>query len=647
MQKNRQVQKSKWLDILIFVLFLNIFFFHSLGTVALALFLSGSYLLAVRLFGRVGAGPSVLFGASVVTMFLVSSPEKTLLLALLAIWIILTSVYRGMKDGEIGGILELGLSSLIVIREYIRSGLTILASALRGSLKDVLRLDYAPKERSPWVRSIFVGLLAGLPLVAWLVMTLSKADPVFATYIKDLVSEKFLTELPSRFALSMLSLFFLMPVVIMKWREYHSPLAWIARVRFGREMSVILAMVVVVMGLFLAVQWPYVFATVAKETDLSKYGVATYSEYVQKGFWDLLKVAAMVFGTSWITLLIAKNQKGSERKILLYLQAILGVEFVVFIVSIFRRVWLYQSYHGLTLARLYGLVLLTWLVGMMITMGLRYLYQNVRWVKVEIAWIVIVIFGSIALNMESLIVKDPPTVNGRVDYVYLSRLSGDGYEGWMQAYEWADKVLTTQSKAEGPNGHIGFVEPNDRRDIYYAGLIARQLASHYHDLVMANASEEELKDYDRKIIESQIEVLQWWERDFKKGDGLSRLDEDLKKLDTDSWTEKVWVTKAPTLGMYYPGSTTFYFTQQQYEVPSFFFDVFETRSKDYLIGLDRVLTYDLSRVKTYQWMKANIGVEKILELQNQYISLHNKISDQPDGARNVDIDISLDSPFLR
>ncbi|KKU44898.1 MAG: hypothetical protein UX62_C0046G0025, partial [Microgenomates group bacterium GW2011_GWA2_46_7] len=106
------------------------------------------------------------------------------------------------------------------------------------------------------------------------------------------------------------------------------------------------------------------------------------------------------------------------------MQGILGLEFVVFISSIFRRVWLYQSYHGLTLARLYGLVLLTWVVGMMATMGLRYLYQNMRWVKVEIAWMVIVVFGSITLNMESLIIQDPPTVNGRVDYVYLSRLSG-------------------------------------------------------------------------------------------------------------------------------------------------------------------------------------------------------------------------------
>lgn len=646
MQKNKQVQKvqkSRWLDVLVFVLFLNVFFFHSLGTVALILFLSGSYLLVVRLFGKWEMGTSALLGASLLTMLMVSSPEKIVLLTLFAVAITLTTVYQGLKGGQIGGILELGLSSLIVIREYIRSGFAMLGSAMKGSLRDVLSLDYVPKERSPWVKSILVGLLAGLPIVAWLVMTLSKADPVFAAFIKDLVSEKFLTELPSRFALSLLALFFLIPVVIMKWREYHSPLAWIARVRFGREMSVILTMVVVVLGLFLAVQWPYVFASVAKETDLSKYGVATYSEYVQKGFWDLLKVAAMVFGVSWITLLISKNQKASERKILLGMQGLLAAEFVVFIVSIFRRVWLYQSYHGLTLARLYGLVLLTWLVGMMVSMGLRYLYQNVRWVKVEIGWIVVVVFGSVLINMESLIVKDPPTVNGRVDYVYLSRLSGDGKEGWVQAYEWADRVLEEQTNAENPNGHVSFVDHDSRRDIFYAGLIAKQLASNYHDLLMQNGSEDELRDYDRMVIESQIDVLQWWLPYSDKTEKLGRLNNDLKMLDTNDWT-RIRINKAPHTGSFMPWTI---YDFEPDKAPDFFFDVFEGTPKDYSTGLDKVLAYDWSRAKVYKWMKENIGIEKILELQKEYVSLQSKIARQRDGDRVVEIDISLDSPFLR
>ncbi|KKU44897.1 MAG: hypothetical protein UX62_C0046G0024 [Microgenomates group bacterium GW2011_GWA2_46_7] len=288
MPKKNKVSKSKWLDLLIFALFLNVFFFHSFGTVALALLLTGGYVLTGRVFGKFGLGSSALFGISILTMFLVNSPEKIVLLTLLAIAILLVTAYLGLKREGIGGILELTLSSLLVVREYIRSGLMLLASAMRGTLRKALQLDTIPKERSPWIKSIAVGLVVGLPLTAWLISTLSNADPVFAAFIKDLLSEKFLSELPGRLVMSGVTLLLLMPILLIQWRGYRSPLAWISRVRFGREMSIVLLMVVVILGLFLAVQWPYVFASVARETDLSQYGVATYSEYVTRcrGFWD-------------------------------------------------------------------------------------------------------------------------------------------------------------------------------------------------------------------------------------------------------------------------------------------------------------------------------------------------------------------------
>jgi len=104
---------------------------------------------------------------------------------------------------------------------------------------------------------------------------------------------------------------FLAPLLIMKANRYVSPLGWLVKVNFAREMIVVTSMVVLVMGTFLVVQWPYVFANVTLETDLSKFGVAPYSEYVKRGFVDLLKVVSLVFATAWMGVLINKNQVNS------------------------------------------------------------------------------------------------------------------------------------------------------------------------------------------------------------------------------------------------------------------------------------------------------------------------------------------------
>lgn len=634
MPKKNKVLKSKWLDLLIFVLFLNVFFFHSFGTVALALLLTEGYVLVRRVFGKFGLGSSALFGISILTMFLVNSPEKIVLLTLLVIAIFLVTAYLGLKRERIGGILELALSSLLIVREYIRSGLLIVASAMRGTLRKVLQLDTIPKERSPWIKSIVAGLVVGLPLTAWLVSTLSNADPVFAAFIQDLLSEKFLSELPGRMIMSGIALLLLMPILLMQWRGYRSPLAWMSRVYFGREMSIVLLMVVVILGLFLAVQWPYVFARVARETDLSQYGVATYSEYVTRGFWDLLKVAVMVFGVSWITLLIAKNQRGREYRILWVMQGILGLEFVVFIVSIFRRVWLYQNYHGLTLARLYGLVLLIFVVGMMVTMGLRYAYQNVRWVRVEVAWMMIVIFGAIAINMESLIVKDPPTVNDRVDYVYLSRLSSDGKVGWLQAYNWAKDTLNNQYYAENLNGHMKFFTRDERRDIYYAGLITRELTRNYHSLILQYGSDEEVREYFKQVIYTTEQIAVEKPMSDKQW---------LNDLDKADWIDKVDIT--PTARVVPQWDYGFPNYKAHQDDPYFYIQGWQEVER--LTGLDYVLAYSSSCNQGYDWIKQEVGYEQLLKMQELDFGLQKRISLQPENERDFDIDVSLDSPFLR
>lgn len=635
MHKIEQIKSKNWLDLLIFIIFANVFLFHAFGSVALGLILVGTWVLLIRIFDHHKGETKnvVLLGsgtlAITIAMYLmVNSAEKAIILIFVVLMIMFVSVYIWLKQGSIDGILELGLSWILIIKEYMRSAWRILNGIIKGNLRQILLSGQAKKEKSPWVKSILVGFVVGLPIIVWLVSTLSKADPVFSTYVQNILSKEFLAELPMRIFISTFLFIVLVPSMVMKWVGYESPLGWLTKVRWSREMTVVTIMVVIVMGVFLIVQWPYVFANVVKETDLSKYGVATYSEYVQKGFSDLIKVVVMVFVVAWAGLLINKNQSGSERKFLMKAQALLGVEFIVFIVSIFRRVWLYQNYHGLTLARLYGLALLVGISGMMVTMALRYVHQNVRWVKVEAGWILLVIFTTIGLNMEALVVKDPPTVNKRVDYVYLSRLSSDGKDGWLQAYQWAKHVLDKNSA----NGNQ--IGKDDRRDIFYAGLITRGLTSNYHSLILQYGSDDEVKNYFRQVIyvNEQIAVevpmsdKQW-----------------LSDLDKTDWVDRVNVTPTPMIAPTWDYGFPNYKAHQNDR----YYYIQGAREKERLVGLDRILAYDPLRNRVYTWMKQEMGFDQLLEMQKQDFRLQKRIAAQPEAERDFDIDISLDSPFLR
>jgi len=77
------------------------------------------------------------------------------------------------------------------------------------------------------------------------------------------------------------------------------------------EVTVVMVITTIVLGSFLIVQWPYVFVTVAYETDLSLFGVATYSEYVRRGFIELLMATIWVYGLVWLGLIAMRNKAKS------------------------------------------------------------------------------------------------------------------------------------------------------------------------------------------------------------------------------------------------------------------------------------------------------------------------------------------------
>ncbi len=467
----------KLVSVAVWVLFLNVFFFHPLGSLGTSVILAGLWALALALWAKkdktlpwISAASGVV-GLALIANLWVGSAVRTAIGLAIVFLTMGYGVYLMMVRYVPRGLLETALSIPRVVWAYFQAGLSMLRGIIEGKLPAILgQICEQGQKRSKTGRAIFTGLLVGLPVVAWLLWVLTKADPAFAEFVGKVVSAEFLRQVPERIFMSLFFLTVFLPSVVMRQRrKYVSPLVILTKFDWGVEMTVVVIMVTMVMGSFLVVQWPYVFARVATEAHLSTLGVATYSEYVRRGFGELLQVAVAMFGLSWLVLVVKRSTKNQGVvRTLVGVQVLLGLEFVIFVTSIFRRVILYTQYHGLSLARLYGLAGLIWLIGMAIMLAWRF-KRGHNLTKYELGWTILALFVTMSINMEAIVVATPPTVNGNVDYVYLSRMSPDGYTGWVQALDWSKTVL---QEADAQKNILG---RDMRRKVKYASWIVENL----------------------------------------------------------------------------------------------------------------------------------------------------------------------------
>jgi len=243
-------------------------------------------------------------------------------------------------------------------------------------------------------------------------------------------------------------------------RPYRSPLAGSEYQKHTVELYMLVTSVLGVMALFLVIQAPYLFTSVA-ETQLHRFGINTYSEYVRRGFVELSLVSAIIYGVTALSYLVIRTRTLVQDWLKWLTISLLSID-LIFIASIFRRLFLYSDSHGLTLARIYGIVFLLAVIGWTLTlMGRLTFPKRFIWHYLEAGVLILAIFLPSLINPEKIIVRyAPPTVNEQIDYTYFARLSSDGVEGWLSAYadtqDWlashqqffADTILTDNEYRE-------------------------------------------------------------------------------------------------------------------------------------------------------------------------------------------------------
>ena len=217
--------------------------------------------------------------------------------------------------------------------------------------------DLSLPERLPTrTKSILLGVLILLPLLAVFLALFASADPLFNSYVTNTVrsvSDFFHIDGPIQalehiLIIGFCFMGFIMVFAAAYWKEsFHA--SRLSFTHFGRtESAVVLTGTAVIFALFLITQGWAMFGGAAALQSLD----ITYAEYAHSGFYQLIAVAVLVGGL----ILSLRYLHGEHvRRALLGLHELLIVETMLVLVSAFIRVNLYIDVYGFTPSRLFAM----------------------------------------------------------------------------------------------------------------------------------------------------------------------------------------------------------------------------------------------------------------------------------------------------
>lgn len=291
------------------------------------------------------------------------------------------------------------------------------------------------------VQALLRGLALTIPIIIILIFLFSSADPVF-----EKISSDFFKNIWERSILSLLIFTVSLGLGLIKFTgkldQFKESLVSSKK---EYELTLVLVSVGLLLLLFISVQFKYLFSNLG-ERELHQLGIKslTYSEYVRRGFFELLIASSIVTGVIIYALEVIHKLINKQKLLIQSISSVLIVEIGLLLLSAAQRVNLYQLEHGLTRARVFGFIFLLWL-GLVLVILLVKVFKDIK--KEWFFTSQLLTFFSFLLltnliNIDGIIAtKYKPTVNKEIDYFYLTSLSSDGYESWVLAIENASRQL--------------------------------------------------------------------------------------------------------------------------------------------------------------------------------------------------------------
>ncbi len=236
----------------------------------------------------------------------------------------------------------------------------------------------APKPRGKKFWAIVRGVLIAFPVVAFLALMLTAADPVFGNWLSQVLNLDKLPEYLFRLFYVLLIGMFVLGVylhAIYPNRNEERPdpqMAWMKPFLGWTETAIILAAVDVLFIAFVFIQVRYFFGGSA---NISETGY-TYAEYARKGFGELVAVAVISLGLYLCLNTVTKIEHKSAKIGFTLLSELLMALVLVILTSSFQRLWLYEDAYGFSQLRTYTHVFIFILAGLIVVTMLLELFNK-------------------------------------------------------------------------------------------------------------------------------------------------------------------------------------------------------------------------------------------------------------------------------
>jgi hypothetical protein len=200
------------------------------------------------------------------------------------------------------------------------------------------------------------------------------------------------------------------------------------------EAAILLGGVILLFGVFVAMQFRYFFSGQANIT-LDGF---TYAEYARRGFGELLSVAFLSVLMQQAISLITRRETVQERRAFTAFSLTIIALVLVILVSAFQRLTLYETAYGFTRMRTYPHVFMLWLGVLLVAVAVMEVLSRRRWF-VNAAILAAMGFGATLgiMNVDRLIVQRNlrnAAAGMPLDVGYLATLSDDAVPPLAEAF---------------------------------------------------------------------------------------------------------------------------------------------------------------------------------------------------------------------
>ena len=321
------------------------------------------------------------------------------------------------------------------IREYLKAAFTVMIGFFVGFptiASQAVKSARTPEQKDSGKRlalGILKGIVISVPLLLVFTFLFAYADAIFESKVDSVfewLKADFMSQLLGRI---LLTLFFtwllaaalwLMVAHSSKLKAIEPDSAQFKPFLGMTETSITLVSLNLLFAFFLIIQFQYFFAG---EANITQAGF-TYAQYAERGFRELLMVAAIAGLVYYSLASFTRRESKSKKLFFSILGGLLLLQVGVVLVSAYQRIVMYIHAYGLTTYRFIPQIFIFFLAAILLSLVVMELTNNFkRLALVLLSASLLFIFTLAIINVDSAIVRHniERAIEGEeLDYTFLA-----------------------------------------------------------------------------------------------------------------------------------------------------------------------------------------------------------------------------------